>query len=156
MPEALKADARAWVASLETLKLDVAKGSELAAARQLVTQAKEKTKSPNDRSQLVNFVGSITLLHRYLQAGAGNDVDAAEAYYLLGVAESYVSHSYWVSETEFLLEKSIRTAPRSAVARQALAFLEEYRRSPYYVTPARPVPQELQTNIDELRKLTEQ
>jgi len=42
------------------------------------------------------------------------------------------------------------------VAKQALAFLEGYRSSAYNVTPARELPPELQTNIDELRKLTEQ
>ena len=50
----------------------------------------------------------------------------AEAYYLLGVAESFISRTLWMSETEFFLETAIRLAPKSVSARQAYAFLEEY------------------------------
>ena len=156
MPESLKNDVSAWIASLSKLNLDIPHNKELATAREVVMDASEKTKSPSDHSQMVEFISSITLLHRYLRTGTTSDVDAAEAYYLLGVAESYASHSVWISETEYLLEKFIRTAPKSAVAKQALAFLEEYRNSAYNVTPARAVPQELQTNIEALRALTQQ
>ncbi len=154
MPDAMKADVRDWIVSLEALKLDVPVDRELAAARNMVAEAEKKTVSRSDRSRLVDFVGSVTLLHRYLRSKPGSDVDLAESYYLLGVAESRISRSYWLSETDYLLEKSIRTAPKSAVARQALAFLEDYRRSA--AVPARPVPPELQTNIEDLRKLTGQ
>jgi hypothetical protein len=156
LPDQVKADVRAWISSLETLNLNVRKGEELVAARRMVAEAKEKTVSRSNRSHLVDFVASIALVHRYLRSEPQNGVDVAEAYYLLGVSESYVSRSDWVSETEYLLEKSIRSAPKSEVAKQALAFLEDYRRSGAKVTPARAVPPELQTNIEELRKLTEQ
>lgn len=156
LPDTEKANAEVWIRSLERLNLDVAKGGELPAARRLVTDAMAETTSRSDRSRMVDFIASITLVHRYLRTQPENTLDSAEAYYLLGVSESYVSHSYWFSETDYLLERSIRTAPKSKVAKEALAFLEDYRRSGYDVTPARPVPLELQTNIDELRKLTEQ
>ncbi len=156
MPDAVKANAKIWIASLNALNLDASKGKELATARDMVAGARAKTKSRSDRSQLVDFVASIALLHRYLQTQPVNDVDAQEAFYLLGVAESYVSHSYWISETDYLLEKSIRIAPKTKVARDALAYLEEYTRSGHDTQAARAVPPELQTNIDELRKLTGQ
>jgi hypothetical protein len=156
MPDDVKGDVRAWIGSLEALDLQVSKGQELAAARRMVADAREKTKSRSDRSRLVDFIASITLVHRYLRSQPQDDKDVAESYYLLGVAESYVAHSYWISETNFLLEKAIRLAPKSDVAKQALAFLEDYTRSEYKVTPARAVPPELQTNLEELRKLTEQ
>lgn len=153
MPETVKAQARVWIKSLETLNLEPAKGEELAAARRLVTAARAKTTSAADGSGMVEFIGSITLVHRYLRTNPQGDVVLAEAYYLLGVAESYVSHSFWISETDYLLEKSIRQAPKSEVAKQALAFLEDYRSSASSVPPARAVPE--QTSIEELRKLTE-
>ena len=155
MPEATRANARAWIGSLETLNLGVATGDELAAARRMVAGAREKTTSRSDPSRMVDFIGAITLVHRYLRTGPKEDVSVAEAYYLLGVAESYVSHSFWISETDYLLEKSIRQAPKSEVAKEALAFLDAFRRSAYDVTPARAVPQG-QTSIEDLRKLTEQ
>jgi hypothetical protein len=154
MPESVKNDAGTWAASLEVLKLDTPKGDELAAGRRMVTDAMAGTKSRSDRSRLVDYIASITLVHRYLRTGPTDAANLAEAYYLLGVAESYASYSYWISEANYLLERSIRTAPKSPVAKQALAFLDEYRRSGY-ATPARAVP-EGQTSIEELRKLTEQ
>jgi hypothetical protein len=156
LPAAQKADVQAWIASLETLNLNTPVGEDLATARRMVTDARAKTTGPSDHSRMVEFIGSITLLHRYLRTNPQNNNDVAEAYYLLGVSESYVSHSFWISETDYLLEKSIRTAPKSDIAKQALAFLEAYRKSGYNVAPARPVPPGMQTNIDELRKLTQQ
>ncbi|HEX5131957.1 MAG TPA: hypothetical protein VFX92_05670 [Candidatus Krumholzibacteria bacterium] len=154
IPDALKADVRGWIADLQTLHLDVPVAQELTAARHLVTDAMQKTKSHADRSQLVHFIGSITLVHRYLRAGSHSDAETAEAYYLLGVSESYVSHSYWVSESDYLLDKSIRTAPKSPVAKQALAFLEQlHAPGNTAVIPAREVPKEWQVNMEELRNL---
>jgi hypothetical protein len=156
MPDALKADVNAWTASLEALNLNVPADKDLPTARRMVMDARQKTTSFSDRQHLVEFLASITLLHRYLRSDPPNKLDVAEAYYLLGVAESYSSHSSWVSQTEYLLAESIRMAPKSSVAKDALAFLEGYRSSAYNVIPAREVPLDMQINIDELRKLTEQ
>ncbi|HEX6791097.1 MAG TPA: hypothetical protein VF247_07285 [Candidatus Krumholzibacteria bacterium] len=154
MPPALKADVAVWIQSLQTLKLDAAKGGELVTARAMVADARAKTAALSDRSRLVDFVGAISLVHRYLREGSRSDMEKAEAYYLLGVSESFVSRSDWISETDYLLEKAIRTAPKSDTAKQSLAFLEEYHRSGY-VVPARAVPADMQINMDELRKLVQ-
>jgi len=154
LSDALKNNARAWTASLKTLKLDVALGTELDNARRLTAPSGMITVAP-DRAHLVDYIASVTLLHRYLRAGKHSDLEVAESYYLLGVAESHVSHSYWVTDIEYLLAQSIQTAPKSKVARQALAYLEDYRKSAGNVAPARAVPAELQVDIDALRKLTE-
>ena len=155
MPEDLRADARVWSESLQKLKLDVPKGEELATARSLVAQARDKTTSGSGREGLVDFIGAITVVHRYLRSGTANDAGTAEAFYLLGVSESYVPRSNWVSETEYLLERAIRLDPKSTVAIQSLAFLEGYRASANRVTPSRPVPLDMQTNLEELRKMVE-
>ncbi len=156
MPEGVRADAKTWIASLASLKIDVPKGGEMAAARALVAQARDKSTRGSSRAGLVDFIGAITLVHRYLQSGVKDDGATAEAYYLLGVSESYVPRSNWVSETEYLLEKAIRLAPKSTVAIQSLAFLEGYRNSANRVTPSRPVPADMQTDIEALRKMVEQ
>jgi hypothetical protein len=155
MPPALKADVAVWIKSLGSLKLNVPANDELVMARAMVAQARAKTTALSDRSRLVDFVGAITLVHRYLRAGSRTNMEVAEAYYLLGVSESYVSRSDWISETDYLLEKAIRTAPGSDVAKQALAFLEEYHRSGY-VVPARAVPADMTVNMEELRALAGQ
>jgi hypothetical protein len=154
MPEDVRADARVWNESLQKLKIDVPKGEELAAAQRLVAQARDKT-SGSSREGLVDFIGAITVVHRYLRSGNQDVAGTQEAYYLLGVSESYVPRSNWVSETEYLLERAIRLDPKSTVAIQSLAFLEGYRVSANRVTPSRPVPLDMQTNLEELRKMVE-
>ncbi len=96
-----------------------------------------------------------TLLHRYVESGPENNVDVAEAYYLMGVAESRITRSYWISETDFLLEQAIRKAPKSPVAKQAYDFLAEYTISGHLETSAREVSPELKANMEELRALIE-
>ena len=154
-PANFKQNAEAWIVSLEKLNFDAAKGKELATARALVEGAMKSTQSPSDRTHLVDYIAASTLVHRSLRSGTPDNETTAEAYYLLGVAESNISRSYWVLETEHLLDKSIRLAPKSKVAKQALAYLQDYRRTSSNATPARVIPKEMQVNIDELRKLTE-
>ena len=156
IPVSLKANVQAWIQSLENLNLNTPPAEDLDTARRMVTDAVAKTTGPSDQSRMVDFIGAITLLHRYLRTNPADKVLVSEAYYLLGMSESHVSHNYWISETDYLLEKSIRTAPKSDIAKQALAYLEEYHRSGYAVIPARPVPPDMQTNIDELKKLVQQ
>ena len=74
----------------------------------------------------------------------------------MGVAESRISRSYWVSETDYLLDRAIRTDPKSEVARQAYAFLTEYTISAHAETSAREVSPDMQADLEELRKLIEE
>jgi len=153
LPKGLRDDLQSWVRQLDALRLDELDGDKLGNAKTIIESAVKETSSKSDRSELVNFIVAISLLHRYLVEGPEDDLDVAQTYYLLGVAESYVAYSYWISEVDFLLEKAIRQAPKSDVAKQALAFLEEYTYSEYRVIQARAVPEDLVTNLEELREL---
>ena len=117
---------RGWIAELGRVNLAAEKGNELPAAKQLIEQAEAERKHPSDRTHLVDYVVAVTLLNRYMQAGPASKTDAAEALYLMGIAEARITRSYWVSDTEFLLDQAIRTAPKSEVAKEAYAFLTEY------------------------------
>jgi hypothetical protein len=77
----------------------------------------------------------------------------AEAYYLLGVAESYISRSLWVSETAFFLETAIHLAPKSVHARQAYAFLEQYVLAGYTGSAGLHLPADVRVHLAELRRL---
>lgn len=144
-----------WIKALEATDLTSAEGQELPAARALLEKAEANRKHPSDRSRLVDYVVVTTLLHRYIESGPENNVDIAEAYYLMGVAESRITRSYWISETDFLLEQAIRKAPKSPVAKQAYDFLAEYTISGHLETSAREVSPELKANMEELRALIE-
>jgi hypothetical protein len=98
----------------------------------------------------VEFVAAETLLHRYLQSNPTDKAEIAEAYYLLAVAEANASHSYWISETSFLLENAIRNAPQSSFARQSYAFLEQFTLDGYAGST---LPEHVQANLNELRTM---
>ena len=93
-------------------------------------------------------------LNRYLQQDLDGETERlVEAYYLLGVAESNISLSYWSSETEILLEKAIRTGPKSVYGRMAYNFLEEYTVSGYTGSSGVHIPRDVQERLDDLRAL---
>jgi hypothetical protein len=145
----------AWIKDLKATDLKAAEGRELATARGLIEKAEAERKFPSDRSGLVKYVVGTTLLHRFVETGPGNDLEVAEAYYLMGVAESRITRSYWISETDFLLEQAIRKAPKSAIAKRAYEFLSEYTISGHLESSAREVSPELRANLDSLRALIE-
>jgi hypothetical protein len=144
-----------WIESLESADLTIGDEQKLPMSRTLIQNAEANRKHPSDRSQLVDYVVATTLLHRYIESGPDVDVDVAESYYLMGVAESRITRSYWISETDFLLEQAIRTAPKSPVAKQAFDFLAEYTISGHLDTSAREVSPDLKANMEELRALIE-
>jgi len=143
---------RGWIQQLGGFSTEVEAGSELSTARTIIDEGRAATRFPKDRSQQVTFIEAASILHRYLQTKPASNEDVAEALYLLGVAESYVSRSYWISETDHLLEQAIRKAPGAPVAKEAYEFLEEYMMSGYSVT-ARKIPEGEEKRLEELREL---
>jgi hypothetical protein len=156
VPAPFKSVVNGWITELGAVNLAAAKGNELAVAKQLIEEAEANRKNPSDRSRLVDYVVASTLLGRFIESGPSSDIEVAEAFYLMGVAESRIKRSYWVSETEFLLDQAIRKAPKSDVAKEAYAFLSEYTISAHAETSAREVSPELRADMEELRKLIEE
>lgn len=153
MPASLKDLVSTWIQSLDDLSLDAAQGTELARARTLIGDARNDREFKRDRVGLVNYIAAASLLHRFLSMAPGDDVEVSEAFFLLAVAESKVSRSYWVSESEYLLARSIRRAPKSAVAKEAYDFLEAYTLSAHHVKLARQAPPEVAASLEELHNL---
>jgi hypothetical protein len=126
MPESAKREAATWIAALNGLDLASAAGHELEFARNLVGNAEPARRAPQDRSRLVEYIAAASALHQYLQNASTYDTNLAEAFYLLAVAESRTSRSPWISETEFLLEQSIKAAPDSDAAKRAKRILKNW------------------------------
>jgi len=121
----LREEIRGWIGDLAALDLKAGAASPIETARRLVGDATVAKKPPAVRPELVRMVAANTLLHRHLQTLSSYDSEASEVYYLLAVTESRVSRSYWITETDFLLEKAVRSAPKSDYARKAFAVLSE-------------------------------
>jgi len=156
VPGFLVSQLQDWIASLESLRTQNFKGNELALARALIRKAKVEQSYPGSREGLVDLVAASGALQRYLASSEPEPARAAEAYYLLGVAEAYISRSHWISETEFFLETSIRTDPTSPVAPKAFAFLDEYIRLGYSGSSGTHIPPDVRAKLNELQKLITQ
>jgi hypothetical protein len=146
-----------WIEALNTLqappKSQATYENELTRARSLIQQAQHRNRFLADRQGLVHFTLASGLLHRYVNSNSQTKPQLAEAYYLLGVAESFIPRTSWISETEFYLETAVRLAPTSPFGQQAFAFLEEYLIMGYSGSSGLLLPSDIQKRLEELRSL---
>jgi hypothetical protein len=153
VPSYLSEVVAVWLSALKEVDLDASVDNALPRAREWIEDARRANRFPADRQGLVHFVAASGLLHRFLSTDGSNDTQRSEAYYLLGLAESHMSRSYWVSETDFFLERAIRLAPRNPWARKAYALMEAYTVAFYSGSGGVNVPHDVQATLDELKKL---
>ena len=155
LPAGLRANAATWVASLGALGERRPPGPPLAEARRLIGQAQDLSRYPDDRAALVLYVAASSQLHRLLDGGRASRAEQAEACYLLGVVESRVGRSFWLSQTELYLERAIRLAPQKPFARDAYELLVEFDASSYGGAGGseESVPPEVRARLDELAAL---
>jgi hypothetical protein len=149
----LRATLKEWVKSLRELAKRPAAEPSLAAARELVEAARDQSRFPDDRRALVLYVAASGLLQRWLDAGPHPAAELGEAYYWLGLIESHVGRSFWLSQTESFLEASIRSAPGEPSADEAWGLLEEFVVSGYTGSAGGRVPEDVRARLDELRAL---
>lgn len=153
LPRFLVSRLRDWIASLEFLRKHAPKGDDLDRARSLIRKAKVEQSYPGSREGLVDLVTASGALQRYLASANPDPAKVVEAYYLLGVAEAFISRSHWLSETEFFLETSIRMDPKAPTAQKAFEFLEEYTLLGYSGSSGTHIPANVRATLDELRDL---
>jgi len=125
----------------------------LPAARELVQLAEATTPHLGERAEVVRYVAAAGALHRFLASLEPGDPRAAEAYYWLGVIESRIGRSFWLSQTEAYLEAAIRLAPAAPLAEEAFAVLEEFVVLGYTGSSGEHVPPEIRGWLDELERL---
>lgn len=152
LPPALRENVGAWIASLRALRGRSFSGPPLADARALVAEAQDVSRHPDDRSALALYLAASGILYR-MSAGEPSRSELAEACYLLGVIESRIGRSFWLSQTEFFLEQAIRLAPQRAFANDALELLKEFLVSAATGAEGSRVPPDVRVRLDELRGL---
>jgi hypothetical protein len=101
----------------------------------------------------VHCVVASSLLHRLLTTQPTDTSALVEAYYLLGIAETYISRTSWLSEAPFFLETAIRLDPTSAIAAMAYDVLNTYILTEYTGSLGTRVPSDVQEHLDDLRRL---
>jgi hypothetical protein len=149
----LRSNMTRWVAELRSLRERPPQGEPLEQARGLIRSAESEERYPNDRSALVLYVMASSILHRHVAAAGKPRADAGEAYYLLGLIESRIGRSFWLSQTEHFLETAIRLGPGQPYAAEAYELLEEFVVSGYTGSSGTHVPEDVQQRLDELREL---
>jgi tetratricopeptide (TPR) repeat protein len=150
----LRTNLNAWIASLRRLEKRGLPEPSIAAARALLDRAEDRKRFPDEHSALVEYVAASSLLHRFVVAPPlRSDGERAEAYGLLGLIESRVGRSFWLSQTEFYLETAIRLDPTGPYAEGAYDLLEEFVISGYTGSQGSFVPPDVRANLDALRRL---
>jgi hypothetical protein len=150
----LQSDVERWVETLKSYASEPIRQPTLESARAPLDDAAAIIRFPTDRQVLVHYLVASSRFHRYLedrQSDAHRDV--AEAYYWLGLIESRVGGSYWVSESDFYLETAIRLAPSDPIAAQAFALFEEEAILGWTGSSGNNMPVEVRSRIEELRSL---
>ena len=153
VPPYLRDRVTSWVAALKELQSQGTTDQELPRARALIEAGQLRNRFPADQQGLVHFAVASSLLHRSIDSRPADQKSLAEAYYLLGIAEAYLSRTSWISETAFFLETAIRLAPASPIAVQAYDVLNTYILTEYTGSSGLHLPAEIQEHLDELRRL---
>jgi len=148
LPRFLAKDVAAW---LKDLTVGPPPGDAVPVARSLIESASTQRDFPAGRADLIRFLRAASLLDQATQTLTGAPL--AEAYYLLGVAETNLSRSSRLGNAEVFLEAAIREAPRSAFAADSLDRLEWLLALEYSGSGGAQLPPELEERLTGLRRL---
>ena len=153
VPGVLRDQLLSWVKALKELHSHGPADDALVRARTLIETGQRRNRFPADHQGFVYFVVASSLLHRFLTTPPAEAHALAEAYYLLGITETYISRTSSLSEAPFFLETAIRLDPTSSIASNAYDVLNLYILTEYTGSLGTRVPSEVQEHLDELRRL---
>jgi len=148
----LRSDVDGWIKGLRALSQRAPSGLPLDDAEQLIGDDEHMAEV---EGRLVQLLEASGVLHRALAAGGLSQRDRARAYYLLGVVETRIGRSYWLSEAEAYLETAIRLAPGQPIARKAYGLLDEFLVAGYSGSGGTHVPPDLHAKLEQLRRIAE-
>jgi hypothetical protein len=151
IPAYLTARIDAWIESLRAWKPSTK--DPLVRARELIEEGQARNRYPADRLGYIQFIGASSAVHRWLDSSPTDRGRISEAFYLLGMAEAHLAQRAWAPETESYLETAIRMDPASPTARRAFDFLEEYTLSLYSGSSGVHLPDSVEADLEELRRL---
>lgn len=126
VPAYMQAHIKEWISSLQTVsRKNLMKNPSLANAKKLMKLGQTDIISARSREKLIYFISASSILLQLVNTRTTKPEEFAEAYYLLGLCESVIGRSFWISQTELFLESAIRADPGSSVAKKAYKELEE-------------------------------
>lgn len=149
----LRTDVEQWIRALRELEPLAEMAPDLVTARDLIERARGLDLYPADRRTLIHYLVASSILQGVLDAKPASDRESGEAYYLLGLCETHIGESYWISQADLYLETSIRLAPKEPFAEEAYVLLEEETLVAYTGNSGSELPTAVAQHLEELRKL---
>ena len=144
-----------WRATLAREGKLVREPPSLATARRLVAAGKSARDYAWSRAGLIDDLLASSVLHRFLEQEKLSAADRAEAYYLVGLTDSQVRSSPWLSDGAWYLEAAIHTQPHSAVALRAFGAYEDMTLLEWTGSAGTQLPDDVVSDLDRLRALAE-
>jgi len=136
-----------WRSALERLR----SGSGVASLEEVQALVGRSADAADPRDWLVEYLQASGFLHARLEQGIPTG-ERARAYELLGVLESRIGRSFWLSQAEAFLEAAIRLAPGTPVAARAYELLDDALVAGYASRDSE-LPPDIQRRLDELREV---
>ncbi len=156
LPRYLQSHVQEWIDDLQRTKHMLDSKRPLKDARKLVRRTGSGDARPLARDTTVSDLVASSLLLRFIDSQEGTSKERAEAFYLLGVAESRGIDSPWIPQASTHLEMAIRLAPDAPFAEAAYLALEESLYLGYGgVSGETPLPIDISTKLEELRRMVE-
>ena len=157
LPVHLDRQLKVWSSDLAFYKKSspFGKTAPLTVAQKIIEKAQGIMEYPKDKDGYIHFLVASALLEEAVDAEESSTTKGktAEAYYLLGITETLVGNSFWVSEVEFYLETAIRMAPRETFALKAFDLLKTEIVYNYSGSSGHHIPDDVAQNLRQLEKL---
>src|SRR5262249_56679330 len=126
----------------------------LGPARAEILQVEKQRPEVDERDALVEYLDASALLHRFVADGRPPHTDQAEAYYWLGLIETRIGRSFWLSQAEAYLETAIRLAPGTPVAARSYALLEDFLTNGYSGSGGQHLPPDVRDKLALLKQIS--
>jgi tetratricopeptide (TPR) repeat protein len=148
------AQLKRWSATLVELeKRGTVRKTGLAEARKVLNDGRSQMEYLRDRDGIIHYLVASAILNRYVHDHPDHGQDVAEAYYLLGITESLLGHSFWLSRSEFYLESAIRLAPNAPFAAKAFDLLEQSYTASFSGSGGTHIPDDINNLLAELQRI---
>ena len=154
LPQFTANDMKAWLRDIDRLKGEfTVKGKELERAEKLIRTAQARMDYPLDRQGVVAFIVASALLDRTVNTNKLSAVDQSRSFYLLGLTETLLGRTSWLSLADHYFEASIRVSPGSKWSEMSLEALEQHLLYEYSGSSGSQLPDDIRELLDQLKSM---
>jgi hypothetical protein len=142
-----------WSTTLRSQGKALREKPSLARAREFVEAGRRARPYAYSRAGLIDDLLASSILHSLLEDAKQPAGERAETFYLLGLTDTQVRASPWLSDAAWYLTSAIETAPHSTVAQKAFDAYEDLTLLSWSGSGGTNVPADVMAELDRLRAL---